>query len=214
MTWFSRIEMGAHPLFPGAPSALERPDPGVTLVWRRPGSSDPRDLVVVGPRTTARYYAAQPSRACLTMRFRPGRAAELLGLPLRELVDQAVPVAELIGADRVDDTRRRLVTEAAALLSGGAARESVTSAARRLHVSERHLRNVFAERTGLTPAQFVRIDRVLQVLANLGRRLPDVATEAGYYDQSHMGAEFRRVMGTTPDAFRNRRWPVAEVCPV
>ncbi|MEV4275086.1 helix-turn-helix domain-containing protein [Actinoplanes xinjiangensis] len=212
MTWFSGIEVGARPLFSDAPAALEQPDPDVTLVWRRPGSDDPGDLVVVGPRTTARYYAAEPGRACVTMRFRPGRAAALLGMPLRDLVDHAAPAAELLTPRQVDDARRRLATAAAALLSGGAARESVASVARRLHVSERHLRTVFTEQTGLTPVQFVRIDRVRRVLTDLGRRLPEVATGAGYYDQSHMGAEFRRVMGATPDAFRSRDWPAGEVC--
>ncbi|BEL03441.1 hypothetical protein Q0Z83_016320 [Actinoplanes sichuanensis] len=188
-------------------TVLEAPDPDVTLIWRRPG-----ELVVAGPRTTARYYADQPGRTCHLMRFQPGRAAGFLDIPLRELVDRAVPAAEVLKRRRVGSTHRGLVTAAIPLLSGGAARRPVAEAARELHVSERHLRNVFTEQTGLTPAQFVRIDRVRRVLAGLGRRLPEVAADAGYYDQSHMGAEFRRVMGTTPAAFRNHDWPPSETC--
>jgi AraC-like DNA-binding protein len=195
-----------------AMTVLEEPDPGVTVVWRRPGSDDPGDLVVVGPRTTARYYAEQPGRTCLTMRLHPGEAAALVAVPLRELVDRAVPVAEVIRTGRFDVTHRRLVTAVIPLLSGGAGRRSVAAVARHLHVSERHLRTVFIGQTGLTPAQFVRIDRVRRVLTNPGQRLPEVAADAGYYDQSHMGAEFRRVMGATPGAFRSRDWPAGEVC--
>ncbi len=235
-----------------APAVLEQPDHATTLAWRV-GSADPYDVVVMGPRTRARYYVERPGRDCLQLRFRPGRAAEFLGLPLRDLADRAVAVADLDSeslrtfvrliadcdsppapesprarlrslaravpvalATRRDrgGLRRRIVAQATAMLSAGdgSPHTPVGLVARQLNVSERHLRTVFVDGVGLTPSRFVRIDRVRLVLAGIRRKLPELATEAGYHDQSHMGADFRRVMGTTPHAFATRRWPAVEVC--
>ncbi|PZG18850.1 AraC family transcriptional regulator [Micromonospora craterilacus] len=207
----------------------------------------------MGPRTRARYYVERPDRNCLQLRFRPGRAADLFGLPLRALADRAVAAAEIdseslrafVGLiadgdsppapespparlrslaralpvvlatppDR-DGLRRRIVTDATAMLSAGDGlpHTPVSLVARHLNVSERHLRTVFIDGMGLTPRQFVRIDRVRLVLARISQKLPELATDAGYYDQSHMGADFRRIMGATPYAFAMRRWPAIEAC--
>ncbi|GGN58914.1 hypothetical protein GCM10010112_13180 [Actinoplanes lobatus] len=250
--WFSGATVGAQPVIHDAPAVLEQPDHAVTLTWRV-GSDDPHDIVIMGPRTQARYRLGQPGRDCLQLRFLPGRAVDFLGLPLRELADRAVAAADLdstslrtfvqaiaAGGSQVASQshaarlraltaalpdapsahsdraalRRHIVAEATALLSigDGVPRESVHRVARRLNVSERHLRTVFADGTGLTPSQFVRLDRVRAVLTRIQQKLPEVSTTAGYYDQSHMTAEFHRVMGVTPSAFTMRRWPTTEAC--
>jgi AraC-like DNA-binding protein len=215
-------------MLPDGPTAVEPPDHAVTLTWRF-SAADPYDIVVMGPRTYARYHPEPPGGDCLQLRFRPGRAAGLLGLPLREAADRAVPAADLVravaGSRTVPESHTerlrllagaltgvpggRLVGQAMDLLSAG---EPVHRVARRLDVSERHLRTLFIGGAGLTPSQFVRIRRVRTVLAGIGGRLPDVSADAGYFDQSHMTAEFRRVMGVTPGAFARRRWPAAESC--
>jgi len=249
--WFAGITVGAQPVIHDAPAVLEQPDHAVTLTWRM-ASSDPHDIVIMGPRTRAGYHRERPGRDCLQLRFRPGRAADFLGLPVRDLADRAVTATELdsesfttfvqsvadagprdapqshttrlrslVGAlpaapsphDR-DDLRRRIVTAATTLLSGNdsSAGESVRSVARRLNVSERHLRTVFVDGIGLPPSRYVRIARVRVVLAHIHQSLPAVSARAGYYDQSHMTAEFHRVMGTTPHAFATRRWPTVGGC--
>ncbi|MFI7687677.1 AraC family transcriptional regulator [Nonomuraea sp. NPDC049655] len=43
-------------------------------------------------------------------------------------------------------------------------------------------------------------------------RWADLATAAGYYDQSHMTAEFRTLMGVTPAAFFQGRLPALQPC--
>ncbi|MEU7801997.1 helix-turn-helix transcriptional regulator [Micromonospora arborensis] len=250
--WFSDVTVGAQPVIHDAPAVLEQPDHAVTLTWRV-GSDEPHDIVIMGPRTQARYHLERPGRDCLQLRFRPGRAADFLGLPLHDLADRAVaaadlgsksltafvqtiagggalvasqshaarlrslaealPVAPSTHTDRAA-LHRRIVAEATALLSigDGLTHEPVHRVARRLNVSERHLRTLFADRVGLSPSRFVRIDRVRAVLARIQQKLPEVSTRAGYYDQSHMTAEFRTVMGTTPYAFARRRWPTIEAC--
>lgn len=71
---------------------------------------------------------------------------------------------------------------------------------------------MFLDGVGLTPSAFIRIHRVRSVLAGIRQKLPEVSVRSGYYDQSHMTAEFRRVMGTTPHAFAARRWPTIGGC--
>jgi AraC-like DNA-binding protein len=251
-SWFSGVAVGARAVIDDAPAVLEQPDQAVTLTWRV-GSGDPHDIVIMGPRTQARYHPGRSGRDCLQLRFRPGRAADFLGLPLRDLADRAVAAADLDSKSltafvrAVADSgslvaprshaarlrslaralpvappehgdraalRRHIVSEATTLLSigDGPARESVNRVARRLNVSERHLRTVFTDGVGLTPSQFVRIDRVRAVLGRLQQNLAEVSAGTGYYDQSHMTAEFRRVMGATPYAFITRRWPATETC--
>jgi AraC-like DNA-binding protein len=121
-------------------------------------------------------------------------------------------LAEWTRGDRVGS---ELVHDATRLLSSGGGPEPkwVRVVARRLNVSERQLRNVFSQAVGLSPKQYVRIDRVRTVLANARRGdLAQVATRAGYYDQSHMAAEFRRLMGVPPGAFVAGRLPAASPC--
>jgi AraC-like DNA-binding protein len=159
------------------------------------------------------------------IRLRPGRAKALLGHSVRDLADRAVSLRELPGLDLdrlADDPAGALeaalvalpadpdlVASAAELLTGG----NVLAAARRLHVSERRLRTVFADGMGLSPKHFARIARVRAVLGTApGRRWADVAAAAGYYDQSHMTAEFRRLMGVPPAAFAAGRRPSATRC--
>lgn len=114
-----------------------------------------------------------------------------------------------------DPQRDELLREATALLSADAGPRpgDVAAAARRLHISERHLRNLFADGVGLSPKHFARIDRVRTVLAH-ARVLPwaDLAAAAGYYDQSHLTGEFRRLMGVPPAAFSRGELPAAAPC--
>ena len=143
----------------------------------------------------------------------PGTEADLESSLLRSLDHPLFP-AHLPSPADGDRWHTELVQKATAMLSvaGSRKRESVRLLARNLHVSERHLRNIFADTLGLSPSQFVRLDRVRSVFARLGDPLPELATRAGYYDQSHMAADFRRVMGVPPGAFRAGHWPATDSC--
>jgi AraC-like DNA-binding protein len=114
-----------------------------------------------------------------------------------------------------DPRRDELLREATTFLSAdtGPVPGDVAAAARRLHISERHLRNLFTDGVGLSPKHFARIDRVRTVLAR-AQVLPwaDLAVAAGYYDQSHLTGEFRRLMGVPPAAFSRGELPTATPC--
>ncbi|MFH9981923.1 helix-turn-helix domain-containing protein [Streptomyces sp. NPDC017179] len=200
--------------------AVDVPDHATTLLLR----IDRRELIVMGPRTQASYHVGAPVHSCVRVRMRPGRAQALLGRPLRDLADRALPLRELPGldvdqlaADPIAALEKALagrpepsgrLEEAARLVVGA----TVATTAARLHMSERRLHTLFTDGTGLSPKHFARIDRVRTVLAADAGRWSDIATAAGYYDQSHMTAEFRHFMGVPPAAFTAGRRPAATPC--
>ncbi|MGI5227753.1 helix-turn-helix domain-containing protein [Actinoallomurus sp. CA-142502] len=218
------------------------PDTATALVFRT--RADGRgDLVVVGPRTRAAYFAGKDLPVCLRVRLRPGTARPLLGVPISALVDRVTPLADLWGdaavrlerrLTRLDgdrplilhqleaalaartrgpDARDGLVGAAAAALAARRP-ERLSDLARRMGVSERHLRDLLAEGAGLTPKAFARIARLRDALAHGGRSpgLAQLAAATGYYDQSHMTAEFRSMMGVPPGAFFAGRLPTLQRC--
>lgn len=199
---------------------LDEPDNATTLALRTAPGEKP-ELMVMGPRTHALYYVGVPGPSCMKARLRPGAAKLLLGRSIRDLVDRVVPLSDVLdeelpgqwpdpaqfaatlistmstGSRRHDD----LVGRAADLLSTS----DIQTSAKRLHISERHLRTLFADSVGLSPKRFSRIERVRTILAH-GPTRPwsELAIEAGYYDHSHMTAEFRTIMGVPPTVFFGR----------
>jgi AraC-like DNA-binding protein len=63
----------------------------------------------------------------------------------------------------------------------------------------------FREEVGVPPkslARLLRFERAKALLERADRPgLAEVAVECGYYDQSHLGNEIRRITGTTPTAY-------------
>ncbi|MDH6146492.1 MULTISPECIES: helix-turn-helix domain-containing protein [Paraburkholderia] len=58
----------------------------------------------------------------------------------------------------------------------------------------------FSAEIGVSPQQYVRLVRVRHAQRLLRRGLPPsiVATEVGFFDQSHLCRHFKRVLGRTP----------------
>ncbi|MEW1676378.1 helix-turn-helix domain-containing protein [Streptomyces noursei] len=216
------------------------PDAATSLVYRRVGTGG-GDLRVIGPRSRAAYHPGKELAMCIRVRLRPGAARSVLGVPAGELRDEAVALTEVWGdrATRLEtrldeladpgpilrcienallkglpnstEPRDRLLREAVASLSTGYGR--VGALARRLSVSERHLRDVFTHQVGLSPKRFARIQRVRTVLAEAGAApWAQLASDTGYYDQSHMTADFHLLMGASPAAFHAGRIPATTPC--
>jgi AraC-like DNA-binding protein len=219
------------------------PDTATTLIVRREPGAEPEVLVAgPRTRALYHQGGPGPGPSCLQLRIRPGLARPLVGRALAELADRTVLLAEdraadLIGLleamapwDRVrpvveswlapartgDRERSALVADAARLLAPaglGGSGLGVAEVARRLHISERQLRNLFAQAVGVSPKRLAGIDRVRTVLARGPRDgLAGAAAHAGYYDQPHMTAEFRRVMGIPPAAYLAGHRPPPTPC--
>jgi AraC-like DNA-binding protein len=141
-------------------------------------------------------------------------AGQLAGLASRPMTAvehmEAALSARARAARTQDSTTANLVRQASIELSpkDGHPHPRVSEVARHLGISERHLRNAFTTTVGIPPKQFARLTRIRTILPRL-RRDPwaRLANDAGYYDQSHMTAQFRQVMHVTPTAFTAGQLP-------
>jgi AraC family transcriptional regulator len=74
------------------------------------------------------------------------------------------------------------------------------------HLSPYHFARQFKAATGLPPHQYVisrRVERARQLLQGAsGLALAEVATRAGFSDQSQLSHHFKRLLGVTPGQFR------------
>ncbi|MEV5612372.1 AraC family transcriptional regulator [Streptomyces sp. NPDC052225] len=162
----------------------------------------------------------------------PGPTTTTVAHALAELGDDATEDEALAALARVlpraftssapvDRSHEALLRAAVDALSAHPDRPraaTVTEVARELAVSERQLRNLFTDGVGLSPKHFARIERARQLLAEAAEREParvpwaGLAQATGYYDQSHMAAEFRALFGVAPTAFVTGRLPAATPC--
>jgi AraC-like DNA-binding protein len=99
----------------------------------------------------------------------------------------------------------RLARRAVRLLETDEVR--VDDAAKRLGVTTRHLRRAFVENIGIGPKDFARTVRLQRAVlgAATSKDWGRIAGEAGYYDQAHLIADFRDLIGLTPGAFVKSR---------
>ncbi len=120
---------------------------------------------------------------------------------VEDILDQMSHALASRAATIDEPASARLARRAVRLLEHGDVR--ISSVANQLGVTSRHLRRAFTESVGIGPkdyARAVRLNRVVRgvtAAADWGR----LATDAGYYDQSHLITEFRELVGLTPRAF-------------
>ena len=70
---------------------------------------------------------------------------------------------------------------------------------------------VFREHVGVSPYRYVDQQRVRRAQTLLQQRVPvaRVASEAGFYDQSHLSRRFKRLCGMTPGQYQAEAAPPA-----
>lgn len=71
----------------------------------------------------------------------------------------------------------------------------------------RTLQRRFVAATGLTPVQYqqqVRIERSKAVLASSSESVAEVALQAGYQDRVAFGRLFKKMVGMSPAAYRQK----------
>nr|WSY50499.1 helix-turn-helix domain-containing protein [Streptomyces sp. NBC_00886] len=150
----------------------------------------------------------------------PSGAARQLARDLRwlEPEETADRLAEVLPdrlAATADGSRTALVRAGVDAMSirSGHVPGPVRDVARELAVSERQLRNLFAEGVGVSPKHYARINRVRAVVAHAEELAwAELATATGYYDQSHMTSDFRTLMGVPPRSFFTGRLPGPAPC--
>ncbi|MGK3989358.1 helix-turn-helix transcriptional regulator [Sorangium sp. So ce136] len=139
-----------------------------------------------------------------------GRAArelcgELLAAGSRaDVMDRVARALALRAGQSFETASGQLARRAVRLLEGGEVR--VERVAGRLGITARHLRRAFIENVGIGPKEFARTVR-LQRAVRMAATSCDwarIAADAGYYDQAHLIADFRQLLGLTPGAFFKR----------
>ncbi|PZG51093.1 hypothetical protein C1I98_09125 [Spongiactinospora gelatinilytica] len=179
------------------------PDGCVDLMW---GPSGPQ---VAGPDTGPHPVRLTPGDVYHGLRFLPGAVGEVLGVPVAELCDLRVSLADLpdLGVrgpgDLVRATAVRLRATpppdraarpiARALADGG----RIGDVARELGLSERQLHRRTRSAFGYGPKTLQRVVRFQRALrmARDGRAPAEVAAASGYADQAHLSNEVRRLAG-------------------
>ncbi|MGW6274359.1 AraC family transcriptional regulator [Streptomyces sp. NPDC055060] len=84
---------------------------------------------------------------------------------------------------------------------------TLDEAARLVHAHPTHLVRAFSGAFGIAPHQYVmsrRVDHARRLLL-AGRPAGEVATAAGFYDQSHLTRHFKRVVGIAPGRYARTR---------
>ena len=180
------------PVSADAPPVL--PDGCMDIVWR-----EGIGTVVAGPDTAAVRPSRAPGSTVVGIRFRPGAAPPMLGVPASELRDLRVPLAEVWdSAGRVEEAlegarsaparlgvmaaelRRRLpraerpdgLVAAAVRRLGGPTPERVSAIGDELGISERQLRRRFHAAVGYGPKTLARVLRLHRLLGLAARRPP------------------------------------------
>lgn len=212
------------------------PDGRTNLHYRVMEGGRTADVTLAGPRTRALFKDPTGVAQVVSLRFKPGWAAPLFGVPASALTDRYVALEdiwgrsgadlchELLAARSVPDVLGRLsraiavhsdrndepasaslARRAVRLLEEGEAR--VEHVAARLGVTARHLRRAFTESVGIGPKEFARTVRLQRAvrLAATSKDWAYIAACAGYYDQAHLIADFRDLVGLTPGAFLLKR---------
>ncbi|WP_309242948.1 AraC family transcriptional regulator [Hyalangium versicolor] len=143
-----------------------------------------------------------------------GRLAQAEGEVERTIRTLEEALLEQFEARRGSSWHSELVRRAASALEAGDAEpEHIHSLAQRLGVSERLLRQVFREEVGISPKRYARIARIRRVVARAGSAgWAQLAVESGFYDQAHLTAEFRDLLGVTPRSFLAGDVPVQKEC--
>ncbi|QOV34767.1 helix-turn-helix domain-containing protein [Streptomyces ferrugineus] len=200
------------PSGPGAGRVL--PDGCMDLLW-----NDGR-LLVAGPDTRAYVTGGEPS-AWMGVRFYPGTAPAILGVPAHEVRDLRVELAELWPASEVRRLCRRIeaagdpvtaledvaleraadavapdpaLRHVVAALDAG---RSVAATADELGLGARQLHRRSLTAFGYGPKTLARILRLRRALALArdGVGLADTAARAGFADQAHLARDVKELAG-------------------
>ena len=209
---------------------LVLPDGCTDLIWEQG-----RGAFIAGPDTGPVPTTMTAGTVMLGIRFRPSAGGRALGIPLSELRDQRVDLADL----RPGDARRlpatldpvtavaRALDVTAALIADGAPDPAVTQAARLLRdpraraedvaadigLSMRQLRRRCHAAVGYGPKTLQRVLRFRRFVSRIDAApagpdvldLAAIAAEAGYADQAHLTRECGKLSGLTPAALARQR---------
>ncbi len=211
-------------------AGLVLPDGCADLVWTQGQGAS-----VAGPDTGPVPTAMPAGTVILGARFRPPAGGPVLGIPLSELRDQRVGLADLRPADAgrlsavldPGTAAARVLDVTGALVAGARPDPAVSRAARLLSdpraqaeavaadvdLSLRQLRRRCHAAVGYGPKTLQRVLRFRRFVSRIDALPPgpgvldlaDLAAQAGYADQAHLTRECGRLAGLPPAALARQR---------
>jgi len=193
------------------------PDGCMDLLW------DGRRIVVAGADTHAQLVRKEPGTVMTGLRFAPGFAPRVLGVPADALTDRHVPLDAIWPADRarrvtdalaasarpgreleaialetapVPDADTELVDEVVALTRAG---WTTAAIADRVGLSARQLQRRSSAAFGYATKTLHRVLRLQHALALVrdGARAAESAARAGYADQAHLARDVKDLAGVS-----------------
>lgn len=209
------------------------PDGGSTLLFKF--DSDNKPQAKFNTQQSQRSKLFYDSVHAVGIRFRPGGAAAILGIPVAEFNHQTID-AELLGLSRLkrlyeplhsagfveqvnilENWLMRLATEA------GAHATTIAGLRRQweradMHMpglieqtgwSRRRIERLFQQQIGVSPNHLKILLRVKTarylIKTQPHTRLVDVALQAGYFDQAHFNHQFADITGYTPGQYQQKQ---------
>jgi AraC-like DNA-binding protein len=197
------------------------PDNRVDIIFRKVNSKVVTSFV--GPMS--RSFTTPSTNVC-GVRMRPEFARALLGFPMSELTDQTVDVNELglfspsereALADScslksclydVDQSLLRMALQVKSKVDPRVkmlidkVEESSSVEIDQIGLSKQHLRRIFKQNIGFSFKRFHRIHRLKLAqsyyLENPSSPLVELALKAGFFDQSHMINDCKKLTGMKP----------------
>jgi AraC-like DNA-binding protein len=207
---------------------LVLPDGCSDLIWE-PGTG----VIVAGPDTAAVPAVSRPGSVLLGVRFWPWAGGAALGLPLSELRDQRIDLAEIRPADAkripgslapslalagltelagrlvADSDIDGLIVETTRMLRDPRVR--VEQVAGQAGISMRQLRRRAGAAVGYGPKTLQRVLKFQRFVRRIDAGHTDLAAlaaDAGYADQAHLTRECGQLAGMTPAALARLRRPI------
>jgi PAS domain S-box-containing protein len=106
------------------------------------------------------------------------------------------------------DSHYLMLTPAVELIASNLSRKiGAEELARSVSLSSSQFRRLFRRRFGCSVQEYqrnIRVRAVCELLALTDLSLSSIAGQCGYYDQSHLTNEFRKMKGITPRLYRER----------
>jgi AraC-like DNA-binding protein len=186
------------------------------LVTMQPGST-----YIVGAMTSYKETYLNEKHHLLGVCFKPGAFSQLYNyLPLAEITEQTVELEkalapdtckmkELSFADLNSFFLKRLnvpkqdLSGIVKCIKESRGQITVEAVAKKNHTTPRQLERSFQKHIGITPKEFININRFQHALMDIThnknhKSLLDIALEHGYYDHAHLTNEVKRYTGLPP----------------
>ena len=209
------------------------PDGGSTLLFQFDADTKPQASFNTQQSLLSKQFTNSVN--AVGIRFLPGGASALFGIPIAELNQQSIN-ADLLGlpglkslydslqktgfAERVRTLQTWLLKLATNIRSESAtiaplrwqweqADMNMAALVEQTGWSRRRIERLFRQQIGVSPNHLKILQRVKNarylIKTQPQARLVDVALQAGYFDQAHFNHQFSQVTGYTPGQYQQKQ---------